>query len=442
MLTETIRAALDDHLAAEQADHRLPSVVAGLMRDGELVWSGAAGDTTTDHQYRCGSITKTFVAVQVLRLRDAGRLQLTDLVEQHVPGTAVGRATVAQLLAHSSGLRAETVGPWWERTPGTSFRELATATLGPDAARVRPGRRFHYSNVGYAVLGELVTRRHGRPWHEVLGDELLTPLGMTRTSLRPQEPAAAGFAVHPFADVLLPEPEHDHDAMAPAGQLWTTVADLARWAGLLAGRHPELLDPATLAEMLEPQVVDDRPGAAWTAAHGLGLQVWNDDGRRSHGHGGSMPGFLAGLRVEAATGDASISLCNSTSGLSGELGTQLLEILGPGPVAPWVPSPLAPEVLALTGSWFWGPSHLLLRATPDGLELAPATGAGRGSRFVADDDGTWRGLDGYYADEPLRVVHHPDGTPPHLDLASFVLTRIPYDPTADVPGGIDPDGWR
>lgn len=441
MLTDATLAALDAHLAAEQADHRLPSVVAGLVRDGELVWSGAVGDGTVDHQYRCGSITKTFVAVQVVRLRDAGRLQLTDPVERHVPGTSVGRSTVAQLLAHSSGLRAETAGPWWERTPGTGFRELASASLGPDGARVRPGRRFHYSNVGYAVLGELVARLHGRPWHEVLADELLEPLAMNRTTLRPQEPAAAGFAVHPFADVLLPEPEHDHDAMAPAGQLWTTVADLARWAALLAGRHPELLDPGTLAEMLEPQVLDDRPGAAWTAAHGLGLQVWNDDGRRSHGHGGSMPGFLAGLRVDSETGDAAITLCNSTSGLSGDLGAQLLGILGPGPVTAWVPSTVDPHVLALTGSWFWGPSHLVLRVTPDGLDLAPGSGTGRGSRFVATDGG-WRGLDGYYADEPLRVVRRTDGTVSHLDLASFVLTRTPYDPSADVPGGVHPDGWR
>lgn len=441
MLTETTRAALETHLAAEQADHRLPSVVAGLVRDGELVWSSAAGDGSTDHQYRCGSITKTFVAVQVLRLRDAGRLQLTDLVEQHVPATCVGRSTVAQLLAHSAGLRAETAGPWWERTPGTTFAELAGASLGPDGARARPGRRFHYSNVGYAVLGELVTRVHGRPWHEVLTDELLAPLGMTRTTLRPQAPSADGFAVHPFADVLLPEPEHDHDAMAPAGQLWTTVADLARWAGLLAGRHPELLDPATLTEMLEPQVVEDRPGSAWTAAYGLGLQVWNTDGRRSHGHGGSMPGFLAGLRVDTATGDAAISLCNSTSGLSSDLGAQLLAVLGPAPVAPWVPTPVDPDVLALTGSWFWGPSHLLLSVTPDGLELAPAADSGRGSRFRAADSG-WRGLDGYYTDELLRVVRRADGTVSHLDLASFVLTRTPYDPMADVPGGVDPDGWR
>jgi CubicO group peptidase (beta-lactamase class C family) len=441
VLTETTLAALDAHLAAEQAAHRLPSVVAGLVREGELVWSGAAGAGTVDHQYRCGSITKTFVAVQVLRLRDAGRLQLTDLVEQHVPGTSIGRSTVAQLLAHSAGLRAETAGPWWERTPGTSFRELASASLGPDAARARPGRRFHYSNVGYAVLGELVARQHGRPWHDVLADELLAPLGMARTTLRPQEPAAAGFAVHPFADVLLPEPEHDHDAMAPAGQLWTTVADLARWAGLLAGRHPELLAAATLEEMLEPQVVDDRPGAAWTAAHALGVQGGNADARRSHGHGGSMPGFLAGLRVDAETGDAAISMCNSTSGLSHDLGAELLTILGPGPVTPWAPSAVAPDVLALTGSWFWGPSHLLLRATPDGLELTPAAGAGRGSRFVATDGG-WRGRDGYYADEQLRVVRHPDGTVSHLDLASFVLTRTPYDDGADVPGGLDPAGWR
>ena len=152
----------------------------------------------------------------------------------------------------------------------------------------------------------------------------------------------------------------------------------------------------------------------------------------------SEVGVLLSLTL---AGDAAISLCNSTSGLSSELGAQLLAILGPAPVAPWAPTPVDPDVLALTGSWFWGPSHLLLRVTPIGLDLAPATDSGRGSRFLAADSG-WRGLDGYYTDELLQVVRRADGTVSHLDLASFVLTRTPYDPTADVPGGVDPDGWR
>ena len=288
---------------------------------------------------------------------------------------------------------------------------------------------------------------------------------MTRTTTRPVPPHAPGLAVHPFADAVLPEPEHDHGAMGAAGQLWSTVPDLARWAAFLGGRTRGLLAPATLAEMCEPLAVDDRPDLAWTGAHGLGLQVWNLAGRRYVGHGGSMPGFLAGLRVEQDTGtgagtgtgtdwavpdggggDGAVLLTNATAGLGQEIISDLLAILAercPRRPAPWAPRGVAPEVLELTGTWFWGPAPLTLRAFPGGgLELAPYVGIGRASRFVADGPGQWRGLDAYYAGERLRVVRHHDGSPSHLDLASFILTRTPYPPDADVPGGVDPQGWR
>jgi CubicO group peptidase (beta-lactamase class C family) len=450
-LTAEVRAQLDLRLADEQRDQRLPTVVAGLVRGGELIWTGAAGVTTgvadvaagADLQYRTGSITKTFVAVAVLRLRDEGRLALTDAIHDHVPDAPTGDATVAQVLSHGAGIGAETTGPWWERSPGGPWSELVSGLAGP--AALRPGRGFHYSNVGFGVLGELIARARGRSWVEVVTDELLRPLGMTRTTPRPVAPAAAGFAVHPWAPVLLAEPEHDAGAMAPAGQLWSTVEDLARWAAFLHGGHDEVLATDTLEEMREPLVVDDRPGEPWTGAHGLGLQVWNTDGRRAFGHGGSMPGFLTVLQVDAGSGDAVVVATNTTAGLRGVLPADLATILrerAPASDAPWSPSELTAPVVALTGAWYWGPQPLLLRAgTEDELDLAPMAGGGRASRFRRQPDGSYLGRDGYFRGETLRIGRDPAGTVTHLDLASFILTRAPYEPADHVPGGVDPAGW-
>ncbi len=448
LTTDRLRA----RLAREQSERRLPSVVAGLVRDGRIVWSGGCGSVgdappTENTQYRMGSITKTFVAVCVLRLRDEGRLDLSDPLEGNVPGTALGGVTVAQLLSHASGLQAETDGPWWERTPGGDWPALA-ASLTPASLRHRSGRRFHYSNVGFGILGELVARLRGSSWSDVVHTELLEPLGMSRTTTRPAAPYAPGLAVHPWADVLLPEPEHDAGAMASAGQLWSTVSDLSRWATFLGGDTGEVLDADTLAEMREPLVIDDQPGMPWTGAYGLGLQVTNVGGRRFVGHGGSMPGFLAGLRVDVETKDAVVVLTNTTAGMTAELPGDLLSVLReqePPAVAPWAPSPVGKEILELVGPWYWGPSPLVLRAQADGaLSLEPLDKSvrARSSRFRPLGDGTWAGLDGYYAGETLRVVRRPDRSISHLDLASFVLTRTPYDPEADVPGGVDPGGWR
>ncbi len=237
--------ALSHRLAVEQSAQRLPSVAAGLVRGGELVWSeavgtldgraeGPAADPRT--QYRVGSITKTFVAVEVMRLRDEGALELNDGIGAHLHDAPHGHVSIGQLLSHTSGLQAETSGPWWERVAGGSWADLVGSR--PEL-KFRPGARFHYSNVGYAVLGELVARLRGAPWDAVVADSLLEPLGMGRTTTRPQAPAAEGWGVHPLADLLHVEPEHDAGAMAPAGQFWSTVEDLSRWAAFLSGdRRP------------------------------------------------------------------------------------------------------------------------------------------------------------------------------------------------------------
>ena len=130
--------------------------------------------------------------------------------------------------------------------------------------------------------GQILTlaRLRQEPWEQAVRDNLLAPLGMTRTTARPQAPSAAGWGVHPLADLLHVEPEHDAGALAPAGQLWSTATDLARWAAFLGGATGEVLARSTLEEMCRPVAVNDAPGTAWTTAHGLGFQVWNVDGAR------------------------------------------------------------------------------------------------------------------------------------------------------------------
>jgi hypothetical protein len=112
--------------------------------------------------------------------------------------------------------------------------------------------------------------------------------------------------------------------------------------------------------------------------------------------------------------------------------------------ARWKPLPEVDQaLLALTGLWYWGPRAYALRLVADrGLELGPATGRGRASRFRAEPDGTWTGLDGYYTGETLHLVRGPDGTVDHLDLGSFVFTREPYGPGAPPAARPDPEGWR
>ncbi|MGR8009578.1 serine hydrolase domain-containing protein [Streptomyces hypolithicus] len=449
-LLPSTRRALLHRVAVAQTEGRAPSCVAAVLREGRTVWTGSRTSVEGhapdgDTQYRIGSITKTFTAVLVLRLRDEGLLDLSDPLEKHLSGTGVGEVTIAQLLSHTAGLAAETPGPWWERTAGTLRPDLADV-LG-DGARMHPaGRVFHYSNPGYTVLGRLIEAVRGEAWAEVLRRELLEPLGMRRTSTQPLAPHAGGWAVHPWADVLLPEPAVDLGLMAPAGQLWSTAADLCRFAAFLAAGDERVLSAGSVREMRVPSAPAG-PGDA-AGGYGLGLQVVEHEGRTLVGHTGSLPGFVAGLWVSVVDGVAAVALANATSGLpAASVAADLIRIVAEAePRIPdaWRPLPeVDQELLALTGPWFWGTYAYALTLVADrGLELEPLRGNGRRSRFAARQDGSWKGLNGYYAGETLRVVRREDGAVSHLDVGSFVFTREPYEPGRAVPGGVDPEGWR
>ncbi|GGN03307.1 serine hydrolase domain-containing protein [Streptomyces fuscichromogenes] len=451
-LLPATRRALLHRIAVAQAEGRAPSLVAAVVRGGRAVWHGAR--TSVDGhgpdenvQYRIGSITKTFTAILVLRLRDEGLLDLGDPLEKHLPGTGAGEATIAELLAHTGGLAAESPAPWWERTPGSLRPELSDV-LGAQPLLHPVGRRHHYSNPGYTLLGALVEELRDAPWEEVLRREVLEPLGLGRTSAQPQAPHACGWAVHPWADAMLPEPLEDLGRMAPAGQLWSTTGDLARFAVFLAAGDDRVLSAESVREMRTPAAPAEPADVLDGATYGLGLQVQRRDGRLLAGHSGSLPGFLANLTFSVADDVAAVVLANCTSGpLLSATGADLVRIVAeaePRIPEPWRPlAQVEPSVLELAGPWYWGTHAFVLRVTADGfVSLGPLTGAGRRARFRSNGDGTWTGLEGYYAGELLRPVQRPDGTVSHLDLGSFVFTRQPYDETAPVPGGVDPEGWR
>ena len=357
-----------------------------------------------------------------------------------VPSWATGHC--ALLLSHSAGIAAEPPGPWWERSPGSQWPELATA-LSSDRVLEPAGGRFHYSNVGFALLGQVVERHRKMPWYDTLRAEVLDPLEMSRTTYSAAPPHADGFAVHPWADLLLPEAVQDTGAMAPAGQLWSTVADLGRWASFITGDTGGVLDTGTLEEMRSVRVVEHGP--EWGSAYGLGFQVFHSGGREYVGHGGSVPGFLARLVTDVERRTGAVQLANVTSGypLDAEQLLQILERHEPTIPAPWRAASSVPAgIVDLLGPWYWGANPHLMRLQANGtLRLDTTSGRGRSATFRATDHG-WVGLDEYFEGEALVPVRRPDGSISHLDIGTFVFTREPYGPDAPIPGGVDPDGWR
>jgi CubicO group peptidase (beta-lactamase class C family) len=274
----------------------------------------------------------------------------------------------------------------------------------------------------------VVARARGTGWWDLVRGRLLEPLGMRRTSYAPEAPNASGHSVDHFTGVLADEPHADTVAMAPAGQLWSTVEDLARWAAFLARGHDDVLPAAVLREAghAVPPATD----------YGLGLRLLAYDGRWLVGHTGTMPGFQASLFVDPHTGDGVIGLANGTTGL--DTGAFPLAVLGAraghAAVEPWRPSATVPPLVAdVVGLWFWGNSAVELRWSNDRLELRSLAMHRLTDVFAVDGDRIV-GVDGYHRGETMRVHRRADGSVGHLDCATFVYTRVPYDPEAPIPG--------
>jgi CubicO group peptidase (beta-lactamase class C family) len=417
-------------LDVAQAEGRLTSVVGAVFDRYGAVWAGGAGDAPgLDGQYRIGSITKTMTAVLVMQARDAGLLDLADPLSAHLGDVGYGEATVRDALAHTSGMQSEPRGPWWERTRGGDFATLASANDG--SGRVAgPGEWFHYSNLGYGLLGEVLARCLGAPWRVLVAERLLQPLGMRATSYLPRPGAQPGWSVDHFTGIRVHEPLTDTGAMAPAGQLWSTLGDLVTWGQVLAGAHPHVIAPATLAEMQQPV----------TADYGLGLMLGLHPGGRLVGHNGSMPGFLAALHVDPDSGIGGVVLANATTGIDPrDLAVRLIEgdpDADDDRPAPWRPTVvLPPPVHGVPGLWFWGNSAFDVRWHNDGLELRSMARGGVVTDRFELVDGSLVGMLGYHRGERLDVVRRPDGSIRNLECATFVYTRTPYDPDVEIPGG-------
>jgi CubicO group peptidase (beta-lactamase class C family) len=427
-------------LAAAQAGGRLPSVVAGVVRDGALVWADSyggpavPGDDPLDVQYRIGSITKTMTAVLVLQLVRDGRIGLDDPASVVLGDVGYADRSIRTLLAHSSGMQSEPVGSWWERSAGLSFDELVAANDGSGAV-FPPLQQFHYSNLGYALLGEVVARLQGGSWWACVQTLILDPLGLRRTSYLPSGAAAQGFSVHPYAGTLVEEPATDTGAMAPAGQVWATIHDLAAYAAFLATGHPDVLDESWLATAFTPQ--SGESGAGLGYAHGLGFQMFPGGSGTLVGHSGSMPGFLAACLVDRRRRTGGVVLANATTGHSPvALATELLEELErcePTVARPWTPTvEVPPELEDVLGVWHWGNTAIVFAM--EGDELVGRKDGEEKYRFRVVD-GRIVGTSGYHAGETLHVVRRPDRSVSHLDIATFIHTRTPYDPDAPIPGG-------
>jgi len=433
---DALREELDRKLAAAQAQERLPSVSAVVFRGSDVLWQSALGlgdvasghEATPETQYRIGSITKTFTAVGVMQLRDAGALSLDDPLTTYLPESAHA-PTVGRMLAHSSGLQREPPGEIWETMKAPSREDLLAGTALAEQV-VQPGSWWHYSNLAFALLGEVVARAHGGTWEEALQERILDPLGLARTTADAADPAARGYFVEPYSDAVRLEPELDLGGSGALGKLWSTTGDLARWVAFLAAGDDRVLQASTLEEMAHVRAMVDHAG--WTLAWGTGLELYRRAEHLFVGHGGAMPGHLAGLVVDRTTKIGAAALTNTGAGASPEklaldLATASIAAL-PAAGEAWLPGETAPtELEPLLGPW-WTEGHQIVLSWRRGrLEAKLLDGAPGRDTTVFEPEGAdrFRSVEGRERGELLRVVRSADGSVEKLYFATYPLRREP-----------------
>lgn len=328
---------LDAWTAHSILQQHAPSVAITVVQGDRPVWTkafgcaetGAKTPATPQTLYRIGSITKTFTALAILQLHEDGKLRLDDRVRDHVRTTAIHArdtgvldVTIRELLTHSSGLQRDLPGTWWsEPSFPAQFPDDFSATYPPST-------EWKYSNVGYALLGEVIAAAGGEPWARHIERRILVPLGMANSEAMPrrdQAGLATGYARPAPGEPHLPVPGVDHGAISPAGGMASTIEDMGRYLAFHLGSGGSVLGAKRLREMHRPQwLLDD-----WQTAWGFGMRVRRVDGRLRVGHPGTTPGFAAIMEFIPALKLGVAVLTNADDGNPAGYCDYALQLLAP-----------------------------------------------------------------------------------------------------------------
>jgi CubicO group peptidase (beta-lactamase class C family) len=320
----------------------IPGAAAGIVAGDRLEWSQGLGFADLESRrpadvrtlFRVASITKTFTGAAIMQLRDAGRLSLDDPISRHIPEFARAHAkrggldqvTLRRLLTHHSGLVSEAPFRYWDTLDFPPFERIL-ASLPKVEVVLDPDTQFKYSNLAFALLGEVIARTGKTPYAEYVAGNLLRPLGLASTTfeLTPElgRRFATGYDADPYSDSPVRANHHPIGGLAAAGGLYSSVEDLAKWVSFQLsayratgdggaagpGTAPStgtILSPATIREMHRPQILEPD----WRAGYGLPWRSTRSGDRIYVNHGGGLPGHRTTVHFDPAHGIGFIFLTN------------------------------------------------------------------------------------------------------------------------------------
>lgn len=368
-VAQAARKALEQSVAANG-----PGAVVLIAKGDRVMYRDARGLAQLElgvplsayHVFRIASVTKVFTAATVVKLAEQGKLSLDDPLAAHLPDfPRAGEITLRQLLNHTAGVSDTDVDP----QPGFPRRVVDTATL---VAEIRkrpldfpPGTRWSYSNAGYVLLGAVIEKVIGGPWHAAAQELLAQPLGLRDTRYGDESALiarrVAGYTTDSRTRAVRNAPAISSSIPAAAGGLVSTADDLLRWMraltdGRAVGRHG-------FEQMMAPP--DKLPPSA--ERYGLGLYLWSVRGHLMVGHTGQIDGFASILAYLPEQDITIVVLANDDSFDARIVGRRLAAIALGDPYPEVVPATPSPDTLrALAGTYRYDEKTLQTLSIRDG----------------------------------------------------------------------------
>ncbi len=340
-------------------ENHYPGYVYGVVVDDSLIFSDAVGTinrssrqpVTAESKFHIASMTKSITAMAVLKLRDEGKLSLQDRVSEYIPELADATyltrdappLDIENLLTMTSGLPEDNA--WADRQLDESTEELMRFLEEGVSFSTIPSHQYEYSNLGYALLGVIISRVSGVNYRQYITEEILEPLGMTDTYWEyaevPGDELAQGYRWE--EEEWKEEPMLHTGAFGAIGGLITSMRDFSKYVAFHLSAYPPRNEPergpvkrSTVREMhrpLSPRVVEDAEDAngepcPYLRGYGYGLRVRKDcRGRLEAGHSGGLPGFGSNYRFYPEYGVGIISFANRTYAPAGAANAEAADVI-------------------------------------------------------------------------------------------------------------------
>ncbi|MEJ2584822.1 MAG: serine hydrolase [Robiginitalea sp.] len=339
---ESIAPRLHQLFEAYAEEKNIPGIAYGIVVDGQLVVDSALGlinreqeiPARTSSAFRIASMTKSFTAMGIMKLAEAGKIGLQEPASRYIPEMTdlpyptsdSPSITVENLLTMTAGFPED--NPWGDRQLDESVEMLTSLMQEGPSFSNPPSLVYEYSNTGYALLGLIISNVSGVPFQQFITDEILRPLGMTNTYWEFEEVPRDQLAIGYAPDSLTIAPMLHDGSYGAMGGLITTIEDFSKYVSFHLSAWPPRSGPeegpvrrSSLRRMQTPQHARLYPNARdWRdepcpviSGYGYGLGIMeNCHGTRRVSHGGALPGFGSNYVFYPDLGIGLMAFCNVT----------------------------------------------------------------------------------------------------------------------------------